>query len=47
MAHRLKMLDSQTLTQLLQQADEISKMLGGLKRSLENRRQHKPPATNH
>ena len=37
-ANRLQMLDSETLTRLLNQAEEISKMLGGLKRSLEARR---------
>ncbi len=39
-ANRLEMLSPVELATLLRQADEISKMLGGLKRSLELRRQH-------
>ena len=37
-ANRLEMLAQETLTTLLHQSEEISKMLGGLKRSLELRR---------
>ena len=40
LAHRLQMLDSQAMERLLDQAETISKMLGGLKRSLEARRQN-------
>ena len=38
-ANRLEMLPTPEMSGLLEQADEISKMLGGLKRSLEARRQ--------
>jgi four helix bundle protein len=38
LAHRLQMLDGPTTKDLLDRAEEISKMLGGLKRSLQSRR---------
>jgi len=38
LANRLQMVDSSIMERLLGQAEEISKMLGGLKRSLQSRR---------
>jgi four helix bundle protein len=38
LVNRLQMLDPATLEQLLSQSEEISKMLGGLKRSLHSKR---------